>query len=149
MKIEPILKSDLNTILVMAKCLHDQHNWTGEFNHDWKKEFFERILTDNNFSLIKAIEGNKIIGYAFAELQLISAISKSKCHIREIYIEEEYMNNGFGSQLLNKIISWGKLNNVFGFSADVAIENKYNAGDFFKHHGFQPRSVHYNLDMPK
>lgn len=149
MNINPVVNSDLDTILVMAKRLHDQHNWTGEFNNNWKKEFFKRILNNKKFSLIKAVKGNKIIGYAFSELQLISAISKSKCHIREIYIDDDYMHCGFGSQLLNNIISWGKSNNVLGFSADVAIENKYNADKFFIHHGFKPRSVHYYLDTPK
>ncbi len=98
---------------------------------------------DSNNPFIKCFSytyENKIIGY------LLFQHIYDRIEIDDFYIEEKYRNKGFGSKLIEKVISYGNDNNIQNITLEVRKDN-YNAIKIYEKYGFESvalREKYYN-----
>lgn len=96
---------------------------------------------DNPFSKCYTyVYKNETIGY------LLFEHIYDRIEIDDFYIIKEYRRNGYGSQLIKKLISYAKKTNIKNITLEVKIDN-YTAIGLYKKYGFESvalRKKYYN-----
>ena len=98
---------------------------------------------DNNNPFIKCYSysyDNKIIGY------LLFQHIYDRIEIDDFFVLENHRNNGIGSKLMEKLISYSKDNSIKNITLEVRKDN-YNAIRIYEKYGFESvalREKYYN-----
>jgi diamine N-acetyltransferase len=106
----------------------------------------DQMIRDKElFKCLIAVEGEKIIGYAFYFFGYYSWTGKS-LYLDDLYVTEKYRGKNIGSKLLNAIIEIARKENCTKVRWQVSDWNR-NAIEFYKKHGAEIDNVERNCDL--
>lgn len=132
-------------IAKLNKSVHNLHvhlypDFFKPYNYKVMSEFFHQAMANpNSIFLLIEVEA-KPIGYAWIELieyhEDLFRYGYSSLFIHQLSIEESSKNKGYGTCLMNEIISIGEQNDVKRIELDFWAEN-LGAEQFYLKHGFK------------
>ena len=102
-----------------------------------EKEFFQCIVAEN--------DSNEIIGYAAYFYAYYTWVGKS-LYLDDLYVKEDFRNQGIGTQLLKKIFEIAQTENCKRVRWQVLNWNK-PAIEFYKKYGAIIDADHRNCDL--
>ena len=97
-----------------------------------------KLIDENNIILLY-FEDNKSIGY------LQGCKEKNKGLINQIFVEDNYRDNGIGEELVKEFIKWCDNNSIKNIETN--IENGNDAFFLFDKLGFEIKKVSMNLNI--
>ena len=128
-----MVEQDLDEILSIEKEV---------FPHPWTKDHFRLIIQDTSNYILTLKQGKTIIGYGGYHLLknktnflYTKRIYSRLIHLINIAIRIPYQKHGFGSGLLNLLMSDAKRRNAEYCYLEVRPSNT-NAFRFYRHSGF-------------
>lgn len=105
-----------------------------------KSQFQKWIRARKNYFIV-AMDGTKIIGYAFARLQKDRHNSKILFgHLTQIYVSPNYRGKGVSDKLWEDILNWFKIKKVNFLQLFVTINN-HHAINLYKKWGFKSHII--------
>lgn len=101
------IKDIYNFIRLMAKYEKLEHEHTGSIEELEKSLFDEKVA-----EVIFLTKNNLKIGFALYYYTFSTFLSKKTLYLEEIFIKEEYRNNGYGKKIFDYLIEKAKKENV-------------------------------------
>jgi len=101
------IKEIYNFIKLMAKYEKLEHEHTGSID-DLETSLFDEKVAE----VIFLTKNKEKIGFALYYFTFSTFLSKKTLYLEEIFIKEEYRNNGYGKMLFNHLINKAKTLNV-------------------------------------
>jgi len=113
--------------------------WT--FGRSGTEYFKERITEEDGCVLVAEVKG-KIVGYLAGGITETDSYRKvgRLAEIENMFVEEEYRNQGIGGKLIQKFLDWAKRQKVERVKV-VAFALNYKALRFYRKHGFKEYEV--------
>ena len=95
-------------------------------------------INDNPFSrYVEYIQDNKVVG------KMQYSLIYDRMELDDIYVQEEYRNNGIGNKLMAYLISVAISENVINITLEVRISNEI-AKNLYKKYGFREVALRKN-----
>lgn len=87
--------------------------------------YHEATFTDDERTILVAIENGEFAGFIYAKRERTMPIFKRECelHIIEVYVREQSRQQGIASKLLAEIETWEKAQNCEWASLMVHVDN--------------------------
>lgn len=104
-----------------------------EFSSENSDEAYKEIMSNKNYSLLAAKEGNKVIGSAL--VIYCKALVTSFLVIEDVIVKSEFRGKGIGKKLMEAIDQIAK-NNHCDYAILVSSANRKPAHKFYEHNGF-------------
>ncbi|MCK9368566.1 GNAT family N-acetyltransferase [Candidatus Dojkabacteria bacterium] len=139
---------DLDEICKLnLKLFENEQNWHQTNRREWVDEpsgrsyFAARLLGENGI-VLKAIVDGKVVGYLCGGWLRKYPFRKEKlfAELENMYVEEEFRNNGIGKQLVEEFEKWCKTKGVETITVECVYENE-KALKFYNTKGFKNHSV--------
>ena len=106
---------NLDEILKLNKALFDFESQFGhDYNLDWTyseegKNYFQKRFESDLSIILVAVDREKIIGYILAFIDSFSYLNTNPiCEIENMFLEEQYRNQGIGTMLINEVKNQAK-----------------------------------------
>lgn len=96
-------------------------------------------LSDRTECGFVALEEGRVVGFIHAYLERTKAKLK-ECYIADMGVRDEVRGQGIGTQLLERVFSWGEEHGV-GYYALRSGVNNVNAHHLFEKMGFMPCDI--------
>ena len=102
----------------------------------------EKLLMQDNISLIVAEVDNKIVGCAFGKIVKAPDWSESEYigHIKMVFVEEEYRKKGVGRAIFAGLKKWFREKQAASVYVEFYLDNT-NALEAYKKYGFKPYTM--------
>ncbi len=108
------------------------------------KEYLESVLQSDKSKLFVAVEDNKVIGIAKADIESAPNIplfvQRDWLSISTIVVDNKHKGKGAGQQLLHHLYEWAKQQEVYEVELTVFSFNE-SAIRFYEHDGFKSYRV--------
>lgn len=111
---------------------------------DLKKEFTTMCRERNSFFRFVVVE-KKVIGYVYATIEKVSPNEKGWTHIidlNSLIITKKYRNKGYAKQIIEKVFSFAKQNNIHYVKASCNVLN-LGVQKLNESMGFSPQFITY------
>ena len=120
MKIEKMTNEHLDSVYIIeTEC----------FSHPWSKQSIENELNNDTSLFWVAIENNDVIGYIGMSVVI------DEGYIFNVAVDKSYRKKGVGTALINKLVTYGKKNNLCFITLEVR-ESNTNAQSLYSKSGF-------------
>lgn len=111
------------------------YNLNGPYKERFLKineiNFQQYMSKKNKFITYAAIQGNRIIGFASANIN-----NHNEGYVEDLFIEEQYRNNSIGKILFKTLLDWLKEN--FAETVEVHISSgNESVIEFYEKYGFR------------
>ncbi|WP_110928979.1 GNAT family N-acetyltransferase [Bacillus massiliglaciei] len=135
---------DFNLIAALNKYVHDLHlnlypQYFKEYNFEDIKDFFQGIITKENFIFLTLEDDGQALGYAWIELRNYpeNAFKKAykSIYIHQISISEAHRKMGYGTKLMDEITGIAHTNGIEKVELDYWTANDM-AETFYRKNGF-------------
>lgn len=114
-----------------------------DYDYEMQKAKIKAVLNDNSQVIFVADIGDKVVGYIhLANYDVIYADNFKNC--LGLAVDNDYMRNGIGSELLNKGEEWAKEHGAVGIRLCSGIERD-NAHKFYLSQGYIENKIQKNL----
>lgn len=113
-----------------------------DFDEFWNAHIFEEELKNEYSKYFCAVSNNKIVGFAglWKSIDIM--------HITNIVVKKDMRNNGIGKQMLEKLISYSKEQNMEAITLEVHEENSI-AKDIYEKYNFKNVGIRKNYYKDK
>lgn len=141
-KIERITETDFERLI----CLFQEFALFEKMPHKMTNTV-EQMKKEKNYfdGLVIKDDTNNILGYATFFFAYYTWTGKS-LYMDDLYIRPKYRGKGFGSKLINEIISLARINKCYKVRWQVSNWNK-SAIQFYKKIGAQIDNIENNCDL--
>jgi glucosamine-phosphate N-acetyltransferase len=107
---------------------------------------YDRALSSDSQNYICLTDNNKIIGFASLTIRNNLWQQGFLGHVDELVVDEHYRGRGFGTQLLEHIISLAMHKGCRRIELDTAFHRK-DAHRFYEKHGFENRGYVFSKSL--
>lgn len=99
-------------------------------------ENYFRDVIDNHYTIV-AIVNENVVGYLAGSLNIQNSYNTTSiAELDNMFIEEEYRNQGIGKSLIQNFIEYCNKNNIDEIKVTASFKNK-NAIQFYIRNGFE------------
>ncbi|HIH19670.1 TPA: GNAT family N-acetyltransferase [Candidatus Micrarchaeota archaeon] len=145
-KIRPAVSKDVEVIASFSRKLNAYLESITEEKYSTNlsdyEHFVGRFLNSPEACVLVAEVDGKVVGHVIVSIKNLREweLEKREGYVEDLFVEDDFRNNGIGSMLLDAGVLWCKNNGLNLLSLNVSVKNEtafalyQSAG--FKAHGF-------------